>query len=47
MTSLFYFQIVKVTMSPDSMDSFVFCIANKKTAARLVKEMSDIVSLSS
>ncbi|XP_015924160.1 PAT complex subunit CCDC47 isoform X2 [Parasteatoda tepidariorum] len=34
--------IVKVTMSPDAMDNFVFCIANKKTATRLVKEMGDI-----
>ena len=34
--------IIKVTMSPDAMDSFVFSIANKKTAARLVKEMSDL-----
>lgn len=34
--------IIKVTMSPEAMDNFVFCIANKKTAARLVKEMSDL-----
>lgn len=26
------------------MDSYVFCIANKKTAPRLAKEMNDIVS---
>lgn len=34
--------IIKVTMSADAMDSFVFCVANKKTASRLAKEMSDI-----
>lgn len=34
--------IVKVTMSADSMENFVFCLAGKKTAARLAKEMSDI-----
>ncbi|XP_054707849.1 PAT complex subunit CCDC47-like [Uloborus diversus] len=34
--------IIKVTMSADSMENFVFCIANKKTAVRLVKEMSDL-----
>ncbi|GIY51864.1 coiled-coil domain-containing protein 47 [Caerostris darwini] len=33
---------IKVTMNADSMDNFVFCIANKKTASRLLKEMSDL-----
>lgn len=33
-------------MSLDAMDNFVFCIASKKTAARLVKEMSDLVCFS-
>lgn len=32
-------------MSADSMDNFVFCMATKKTAARLLKEMGDLVSL--
>lgn len=34
--------IVKVTMSTDAMDNFIFCLANKKTANRLVKDMSDL-----
>ncbi|KAG8185618.1 hypothetical protein JTE90_026082 [Oedothorax gibbosus] len=33
---------IKVTMSQDSMDNFVFCIATKKNAARLLKEMGDL-----
>lgn len=34
---------VKVDMSKDDMDSFVFCVANKKTAAKLGKDMADLV----
>lgn len=34
--------LVKVHL--DEMDSFVFALATKKTAARLSKEMTDIVS---
>lgn len=34
--------IIKVNMNPDDMDSFVFAIANKKTAVKLSKEMADI-----
>lgn len=33
---------VRVTMSPEEMDAFVFCLANKKSAARLGKEMTDL-----
>lgn len=33
---------VKVTMNPDDMDLFVFAIANKKIAAKLAKDMTDI-----
>uniref|UniRef100_A0A4P6D7C5 PAT complex subunit CCDC47 n=1 Tax=Rhodnius prolixus TaxID=13249 RepID=A0A4P6D7C5_RHOPR len=33
---------VKVDMSKDDMDSFVFCVANKKTAAKLGKDMADL-----
>ncbi|GFS39507.1 coiled-coil domain-containing protein 47 [Nephila pilipes] len=33
---------IKVTMNADAMDNFVFCLANKKTAARLLKEMGDL-----
>lgn len=35
---------IKVEMSKDEMDSFVFCIAAKKTAVRLAKDMADLVS---
>lgn len=35
--------LVKVHL--DEMDSFVFALATKKTAARLSKEMTDIVSV--
>ncbi len=38
-----FFQVhIKVNMNADEMDSFVFCVAQKKTAARLTKEMSDL-----
>lgn len=33
---------IKVDMSKDDMDSFVFCVANKKTAAKLAKDMADL-----
>ena len=36
---------VRVTMSPEEMDTFVFCLASKKSAARLAKEMTDLVGL--
>jgi hypothetical protein len=29
-------------MSPEDMDSFIFCIASKRSAARLSKEMYDL-----
>ena len=35
---------VRITMNPEEMDTFVFCLASKKSAARLAKEMTDIVS---
>ena len=34
---------VRVTMSAEEMDTFVFCLASKKSAARLAKEMTDLV----
>lgn len=34
---------IKVEMSKDDMDTFVFCVATKKTAARLAKDMADLV----
>lgn len=33
---------IKVTMNKEDMDSFVFCVASKKTALHLSKEMADI-----
>jgi len=33
---------IKVDISQDAMDTFVFCVATKKTATRVFKEMSDL-----
>ena len=33
---------VRVELSSEDMDSFIFCLATKKSSARLVKEMADI-----
>lgn len=33
---------VKVTMNKEDMDSFIFCVASKKTSLYLSKEMADI-----
>ncbi|XP_037089324.1 coiled-coil domain-containing protein 47-like [Pollicipes pollicipes] len=33
---------IKVTMNPEEMDTFVFCLASKKSAAKLAKEMTDL-----
>ncbi|XP_050533658.1 PAT complex subunit CCDC47 [Daktulosphaira vitifoliae] len=33
---------VKVDMNKEDMDTFVFCVASKKTAARISKEMADL-----
>lgn len=35
---------VTVEMGKDDMDSFVFCLATKKAAVRLAKDMADLVS---
>jgi len=35
---------VRVDMSPEDMDSFIFCIANKKSSLRLSKEMNDLAT---
>ena len=44
-TSVYNFQVkVKVNMSPEDMDSYVFCLAQKKTALKVSKEMSDIMT---
>jgi len=34
--------IIRINMNPDDMEPFVFAIANKKTAVKLSKEMTDI-----
>lgn len=34
----------KISLSKEDMDTYVFCIANKRTAARVSKEMTDLVS---
>lgn len=33
---------IAIKMNKEDMDSFVFCVASKKTAQQLVKEMADI-----
>ena len=35
---------IQVNMNQEDMDTFVFCLASKKTAARLSKEMADITT---
>lgn len=35
--------LVTVEMNKEDMDSFVFCVASKKSAARLAKDMADLV----
>jgi len=35
---------VRVDMSPEDMDSFIFCIASKKSSLRLSKEMNDLAT---
>ena len=35
---------IQVNMNAEDMDSFVFCLANKKTAIKLAKEMADITT---
>lgn len=35
---------IRVDMNKDDMDTFVFCIATKKSALRLSKDMADLVS---
>lgn len=36
--------VVKVEISKDSMDTFVFALGTKKTASRMMKDMNDVVS---
>lgn len=35
---------VRVDMAPEDMDSFIFCIASKKSSLRLSKEMADLAT---
>lgn len=36
---------IKIELSPDVMDPFVFCVATKRTASKFFKEMYDLVSI--
>lgn len=36
---------IKIELSKDVMDSFVFCVATRRTATRFFKEMYDLVSI--
>lgn len=40
-----YSQVIRVTMEKDDMDNYIFCLAQKKAATRLHKDMNDLVSL--
>lgn len=40
----FRLQLLRVFLSPDTLDNFVFCIAQRKVAAKLSKDINDIVS---
>merc|ERR1719284_1094274 len=35
---------IRVDMNPEDMDSFIFCIASKKSSLRLSKEMNDLAT---
>lgn len=35
---------IRVDMGKDDMDSYVFCVAAKRTAAKLAKDMADLVT---
>jgi hypothetical protein len=35
---------IRVDMNKEDMDTFVFCLATKKSALRLSKDMADLVS---
>ena len=39
--------IVKLTLEPTEIDTFVFCLANKKVINKLQKDMVDLVRISS
>lgn len=36
---------IKVDMNKEDMDTFVFCLAAKKTAAKIAKDMADLVGV--
>lgn len=38
---------IKIELSSDIMDPFVFCVASKRTASKLFKEMYDLVRIDS
>lgn len=38
-----FFQVrIKVSMNPEDMDTYVFCLANRKSGAKMAKEMADL-----
>ena len=37
-------QIIKVELEEADMDSFVFCLANKKVIGKMQKDLNDLVS---
>ena len=38
-------QIVKITLDDHEMDNFVLCVANRKSCAKLAKDMNDLVNI--
>lgn len=36
---------IRVDMNKEDMDTFVFCVASKKAAAKLSRDMADLVRL--
>lgn len=43
--SSFSLQQIKVTLTDDDMDTFVFAVGTKKAMARMQKEMQDLVNM--
>lgn len=37
-------EIMKVTMNPEEIDSYVFMVGNRKSVSKLGKELTDLVS---
>ena len=41
---VFYLQVVSVQLADHDMDNFVLAVSKKKSAVKMMKELSDIVS---